>query len=255
MNKIDSAVVRNGPQIDNLTAIATLRRASIGAESSDDATPHIEREGYTVADMNQNNDAYRNHDIDHDYEPHPDTERQRRDMIGEMMSGSSLVMVVASPDNPDIDDFDCGQDWWATEITEDLKRREWTKRKDNTLHLFYSGKALVGVAHVGFWKRPYPHWDSPNKANYLVLFDFAVDVRFQGKKDTSGGHSYTRAILDYVFSKAAARKGCVGVSLLVRQKNSHAHDFYTTYGFVDEKLIAREKDKSLIEMRRPIMSP
>jgi hypothetical protein len=53
----------------------------------------------------------------------------RRPMTGEPILGSSLTMVEAAVNIEDIDQFDFGTDWWATEVADEFKvRQNWSDR-------------------------------------------------------------------------------------------------------------------------------
>ena len=63
-------------------------------------------------------------------------------MVGEPILGSSLTMVEAAVNSEDVDRFDFGTDWWATEVADEFKgRQNWADRHD--LILFYAGTWLA----------------------------------------------------------------------------------------------------------------
>jgi hypothetical protein len=172
-------------------------------------------------------------------------------MTGEPIPGSSLTMVEAAVNNEDIDQFDFGLDWWATEIADEFKSRQnWVNRHD--LFLFYAGPQLVAGARLGFWRRPHPHRDSDRRARYYLVLSFGVNGPFQGHQDPGSIplRSYASVILDYVELRARARADCVGLALHVRVANERAQRLYRRHGFVDEASAFIEDDRATIEMRK-----
>jgi GNAT superfamily N-acetyltransferase len=175
----------------------------------------------------------------------------RRAMVGEPILGSSLTMVEAAVNNEDIDQFDFGTDWWATEVADEFKSRQnWADRHD--LFLFYAGTRLVAGARLGFWRRPHPHRDSDDRARYYLILSFGVNVPFQGHQDPRSIplRSYASVILDYVELRARGRADCVGLALHVRVENGRAQRLYRRHGFVEEADVFTEDDRATIEMRK-----
>ncbi len=168
--------------------------------------------------------------------------------------GSSLSVARASIDDDCVDTFDFGTDWWATEISDDFKSREWAKRKPKDLFLFFKGDELVAGARLGFWNRPHPHRDSPDSARYYLVLSFGVNLPFQHKPDPGSAppRTFASVILSFIEDTARQRPDCVGLSLHVREANTGARGVYRHHGYVEEPVMFSEDGRPTIEMRKPI---
>lgn len=171
---------------------------------------------------------------------------------GEPVQGSSLVFARAQPLDERLDAFDCGPEWWAREITAELRDRpRWADRRD--LFMFLRGEDLVAAARLGFWNRPHPHRDSDERERYYLILSFGVNNPYQGQKDPGSGpppRSYAGLILDFMEEKARQREGCVGITLHVRDENAHAREVYEQRGFECDGESFMEDGRLTWEMRK-----
>lgn len=115
-------------------------------------------------------------------------------------------------------------------MVEDIQDREDWER-DRRLWQVFQGGEVVAWAMLTFWNKPHPDATSPSKAPYYAILDLLVMPAFQGRKDDVSGRSIARVVLEWIESRARARRDCVGMTLVVQDDNVHAIGVYRHFGF------------------------
>lgn len=154
-------------------------------------------------------------------------------MSAPALPDSGILVTRARPDDPRIDDFSCGDEPWADEVNDEIRSRDWVE--DDDLSVFTIGDEIVACARMAFARYRHPTKASKGKAKYLALLAFGVSAARRGGRDPGNpARSIASTVLAHVEQVARAEDGCAGVSLHVREPNTHARRVYAHAGFVDD---------------------
>jgi ribosomal protein S18 acetylase RimI-like enzyme len=138
---------------------------------------------------------------------------------------------------PAVQDFNCGDDAWALEVTEDLKNPEciaaWVKSGTAEAWLYITEQGEL----VGFGTLSERHWRYPNSKKsprqpISVIPDVGVDMHFQGQPNVPGVKHYSDQILDHLRFEARQHTTRLPVlGLCVHPENKRAIAWYSRVGF------------------------
>jgi hypothetical protein len=147
------------------------------------------------------------------------------------MSESELQYEFAIPSDPDVDNFESGDD----EVDKYFRSRQWFDDKfektSPPTYKFCDGKNVVGFASVAFRNCPHPTEESSTKAKYLVVYAVGVRKELHGTKNPHAvDETYAMTLFRTIFRFGLERAGVVGVSLWVRADNARAVAFYEKAG-------------------------
>lgn len=175
------------------------------------------------------------------------------------VSNAAIRYRVARPDSRGIDSFDCGSQWWAAEVNEWVRGRDWVDHPKIVALEFGLDGDTVGFAFVVLNKKRHPDSSAAEKAIYEIVVYAGVNTKFQRKLDPGTPKEAQENLSVTMFRgiEEHARQlpeQPVGIWLQVREANEHAIRFYSMIGFVtDSRGVYVSTDhakKPSIEMRK-----
>lgn len=144
-----------------------------------------------------------------------------------------LLPHVRAP--PRGDTFESGEE----EVTTYFRSRRWFNADKGQAapptYVFRTGPGglVVGYASVSFRNAEHPDDKSAARAQYLMIYVAGVNTGFQGQRNpVAPEETFAASMFGMIEGLAAAKQGCVGLSLWVRASNARAVRFYEKAGFV-----------------------
>ncbi len=157
----------------------------------------------------------------------------------------TLFYEYALPDDPDLDRFDSGEE----EVNTFFRSRRWFNAEKGLAapptYVFRTerGGPVVGYAAVSFRNAEHPNDRSATRAKYLMVYVVGVNRSYQGQRNPfAPGETFAASIFAVIEEFAAAKAGCVGMSLWVRSINVRAIRFYEKAGFLADPSGPVERD-------------
>lgn len=149
------------------------------------------------------------------------------------------------PTDTDLDGFYSG----VAEVDDYFRQRQWfnpvkgTAAPPTYTFLEAGTGAVVGYAALAYRNIDHPHDGAGKRAKYLMVYVAGVNTQYQSLRNPQDpGETYAESMFCTIVDLAQKTRGCVGLSLWVREDNPRAMAFYRRIGFTEDLSGAVQRD-------------